>query len=882
MKIDSNHSIEYNIKRIAAVGTILLLAFAVTLIVVQSRLADSQVRLTGTIIPTQRKLGELTAAVGDLFLRQNEIVSADAHRIAQFRNRDREESAVRSNHTALTVLMSKPAVIKHPKFPKETVETIQRNVEDFLRADAQLYQVATQQLEVQSQFQAAVASLENDLRKLMIDSAGAAGILRLEYVAALRSIQRQLDSTALREQDLRAVVIGDARCQLDTISELDTAVLQLGVLAGKVGLATNQDAMNSVVANELNQNRRQIQNALQKLEIFTSGSKIANRISSMRAVAIELADRVGNEARQDSLASLRREMLKQNSNLLVIQSAAARTAANLNAQISHLREFNEALVSDANASAAQTIWGSRFATAVVSLIGLALAINSGLRVRQSVRQLHQQNEALEKLSQQLASANATLEATVAERTASLQMILDNTGEGVLSVDLQGRLQPERSAIVTRWCGKASADARLWEYLGAEDAHFANSLEIAFMQIADQVFPFEVAVGQAPSRFQRHGRTFALGFREIREGEQMRKVLVIIRDITQQLEAERVERESRELHKLIGNLLKDRACFQQHLEECANLVASLEDNTDMVSVKRTLHTIKGNTAILGFQRLADWTHDMESVLAEEQRLPSTQEYRSLQELWKQSLMTISDYLTIERADTVELHPQHFDQLRALAVESQIAEEVNQLIEYWNYEPVAMHFDRLAKYAKQIAQRLNKELRVVVEDDAVRVPRNCLNTFWASLIHVVRNSIDHGIETPAERLLAEKSNAGTIRLSANLAGDLLRIQISDDGRGIRWDKVRAKAEQNGLPHVTQSDLIEAVFSDGLSTSESVTDLSGRGVGLSAVREACTTRHGNVELLSEPKQGTTFTFSFNLSHLKHLAESYPPRDAANLLSC
>lgn len=881
MKISSNHSIEYNIKRIAVVGAFLLLAFGTTLVVVQSRLADSQDRLTGTIVPTQRKLGELTAAVGDLFLRQNEIVSADATRIGQFNNRDREEAAVRKNHAALTVLMSQPAVVKHPQFPADTVENIQRNVEEFLKTDAQLYQVAAQQLQVQNQFQSAVASLENDLKELMIDSAGAAGILRLEYVVALRNIHRQLDNTQLNEQDLRAVVVGDARSQLDTISELDTAVLQLGVLAGKVGLATDQDAMNSLVANELTQNRRQIKNALRTLEIFTTGNKIAGRITSMRSVAMELADRVGNEVRKDSLASLRREMLKQNANLLVIQSAAASTAANLNAQISLLREFNDALVADANTSAASTIWGSRVATAVVSLIGLALAITSGIRVRQSVRQLREQNEALENLSQQLASANTTLEATVAERTASLQMILDNTGEGVLSVDLQGRLLPERSAIVTRWCGKASAQATLWDYLGAEDSQFANNVEIAFLQIADQIFPFEVAAGQAPSRFQRHGRTFALGFREIQEGGLTCKVLVIIRDITQQLEAERVERESRELHKLIGNLLKDRSGFQQHLEECANLIASLENNGDLVAVKRILHTVKGNAAILGFQRVADWVHEIESNLAEEDRLPSTPELQSLREIWKQSLMTIGNYLTIDRAETVELHPQHFDQLRALACESHIAVEVNQLIEYWKYEPVAMHFDRLGKYSKQIAQRLDKELRVIVEDEAVRVPRNCLNTFWASLIHVVRNSIDHGIETPADRLIAEKPKAGTIRLTAKLSGDQLRIQISDDGRGIDWEKVRMKAKQHGLPHLTQADLIEAVFSDGLSTSESVTDLSGRGVGLSAVREACTSRFGSVELRSEPKQGTTFTFSFSLNKLKRFADAHAAKDAASLLA-
>ncbi len=261
MKINSNHSIESNIKRIAFVGAFLLLTFATTLVVVQSRLADSQDRLTETIVPTQRKLGELTAAVGDLFLRQNEIVSADNTRIGQFSNRDQEEAAVRKNHAALTVLMSQPEVVSHPRYPADTMEDIQRNVEEFLKADAQLYQVAKQQLEVQGEFQQAVAALESDLKKLMIDSAGAAGILRLEYVAALRNIHRQLTNTEFNEQDLRAIVVGNARSQLDTISELDTAVLQLGVLAGKVGMAANQDAMNSLVANELNQNRRQIQNA---------------------------------------------------------------------------------------------------------------------------------------------------------------------------------------------------------------------------------------------------------------------------------------------------------------------------------------------------------------------------------------------------------------------------------------------------------------------------------------------------------------------------------------------------------------------------------------------------------------------------------------------
>ncbi len=179
MNLNNNNSIEKNIKRIGVVGAVLLLAFATTLFVVQHRLIDSQDRLTDTILPIKRKLGELTANVGALFLRQNEIISTDSTRIKQFSNREREEAKIRENHVALTILLSKPSVARHPKFPVETVEEIQRDVDDFLRADTQLCLVAARQCEVRNQFENAIQSLESDLQNLMIDSAGAAGVLRL-------------------------------------------------------------------------------------------------------------------------------------------------------------------------------------------------------------------------------------------------------------------------------------------------------------------------------------------------------------------------------------------------------------------------------------------------------------------------------------------------------------------------------------------------------------------------------------------------------------------------------------------------------------------------------------------------------------------------------
>ena len=859
-----NQSIEKNIKLIALVGAALLVALTATLIIVQNRLGDSQARLTERIVPTQRKLGELTAAVGDMFLRQNEIVAADTMDLEKFKNRVAEETAIRSNHSALTVLLSSPELRNHPAYPKDSIGDIQRDVEAFLHADSQLYNSAEKGLIIHQQFTSAVASLDSDLKKLMIDSAGAAGVLRLEYVASLRRINQQLDKHELDETEIRAAVIGDARVQLSTISELDTAVLRLGVLAGKVGLAASQDSMNSLIANELSQNRHQIQESLEKLVGFTSGSKIAGRIASMRAVALELADRVGNEVHKGSLASIRREMLAQDQQILEIQSVAATTAKNLNTHIDTLREFTEALAHDANRSASATIWGSRLATVIVTIVGLVLSVSAGMRVGQSVVALRSQNEDLAELSAKLSAANTNLEAIVAERTASVQMILDNTGEGVLSVGLDGVLLPERSKTVTQWCGKAHEGAKLWDYLGAEDEEFASNLEIAFEQIASQVFPFEVAAGQAPEKFTLHGRCFSLGFREILESGHTTKVLVLIRDITRQLESERIETEARELHKLIGNLLKDQSGFHQHLEESAGLIASIMECKDSLVTKRLLHTVKGNTAILGFQRIADWIHELESRLAEEKRLPSEAELLSLEKLWTDSLSQISDYLIADRRDVVELQPSQIDELLELVSENELADQIHQMVEYWNYEPIAVHLNRLAKNSVKIAERVGKELRVVVEDHGVRLPYSCLKNVWPSLIHVIRNAVDHGLESPSERLAASKPIVGTIKLSASTNGDLLKITISDDGQGINWDGVRQRAKSFGLEHHSQEGLVDALFHDGLSTNDSVTELSGRGVGLSAVRQACSQVKGTIAVESSHRLGTAFVFTFDLRQL------------------
>src|ERR1035438_10475972 len=137
--------------------------------------------------------------------------------------------------------------------------------------------------------------------------------------------------------------------------------------------------------------------------------------------------------------------------------------------------------------------------------------------------------------------------------------------------------------------------------------------------------------------------------------------------------------------------------------------------------------------------------------------------------------------------------------------------------------------------RLADRLNKPMpKVVVDANDVRLPASRFSPFWQATVHVLRNIMDHGIETAEERAAAGKPEAGTVTLRSVATGDQFRIEFSDDGRGIDWGKIASKALEAGLPAERHADLERALFAPGISTAAAVTDLSGRGVGLSRAGE------------------------------------------------
>ncbi len=178
--------------------------------------------------------------------------------------------------------------------------------------------------------------------------------------------------------------------------------------------------------------------------------------------------------------------------------------------------------------------------------------------------------------------------------------------------------------------------------------------------------------------------------------------------------------------------------------------------------------------------------------------------------------------------------------------------------WAYQPTRAHLTRFANQARALGARLGKtEMDIEVVHNGLRLRRERWAPFWTELAHVIRNAVDHGIEHPEERESAGKKRTARLELTTSREGPNIVVTLSDDGRGINWCRVAECAKARGLPAETASELVEALFAPGLSTRHDVTEVSGRGVGLSAVKVATEELGGAVEVQSELGQGTTFRF-------------------------
>jgi two-component system chemotaxis sensor kinase CheA len=182
------------------------------------------------------------------------------------------------------------------------------------------------------------------------------------------------------------------------------------------------------------------------------------------------------------------------------------------------------------------------------------------------------------------------------------------------------------------------------------------------------------------------------------------------------------------------------------------------------------------------------------------------------------------------------------------------------------PVDFAFSRFPRMVRDTANKLGKKVNLVTDGGNTELDKTVIEKISDPLTHLVRNSVDHGIESPEERAAAGKPEEGTVTLSAFYKGGSVMITITDDGKGLDKDKIIAKAIENGVitsaEGMSDTDIFNMIFASGFSTAEVVTDVSGRGVGMDVVRKNIQSLGGSVFIKSEPGQGSVFSISLPLT--------------------
>ncbi|MGI9516700.1 MAG: chemotaxis protein CheA, partial [Pirellulaceae bacterium] len=177
-----------------------------------------------------------------------------------------------------------------------------------------------------------------------------------------------------------------------------------------------------------------------------------------------------------------------------------------------------------------------------------------------------------------------------------------------------------------------------------------------------------------------------------------------------------------------------------------------------------------------------------------------------------------------------------------------------------------FTRFRRLVRDFSLESGKQVQLVIEGEKTELDKRMIDALGEPLVHLVRNSIDHGLELPDDRTALGKPETGRVVLSARHRGNSVHIEITDDGRGINSEKIKSRLVDNGVldsaTELTDAEALEYIWHPGFSTAHKVTDVSGRGVGMDAVRTRINQLNGTIDVKSSQGQGTTFTIRLPLT--------------------
>ncbi len=494
---------------------------------------------------------------------------------------------------------------------------------------------------------------------------------------------------------------------------------------------------------------------------------------------------------------------------------------------------------------------------------------------QLARSFDQMTDNVERLNKEIAQKNAdltdvnqNLEKMVAERTVTINTILDNVKFGFLLLGRDLRLREGFSKSCYDLLGSTLRAGTSFRELFSLEDHRSVALYEAFIEQAfEDDLPEEMTLRQIPTRLKIGERILLIQVTTVRDAGGVASLLFTITDGTT---LEKAERENMR-HKTLVRLLREMEAFRHYLDETRarlNLMRKFVRAGDQVKVRAELHTIKGNTAafdLLDIAKLVHGIEDQAEIGLDSIDLIEKEFELFLQENYEILQINFADDSTDNR---LVIEQKHLDDIITYVNQPNSHDEIRSKVNDWvanmRHKPARVLIGALPEYGERLASRLDKSVDITIEGADVRMDPEVMRPVMHSLIHLVRNSIDHGLEFSHEREALHKPKRGSIRIHCTTTDDNWEITFTDDGRGINLGKVVQKALKNG--HVTEESLanmnreqkLGLIFLSGMSTSENITEISGRGVGMHAVRQAVEHAGGKIFVQTDEGQGTTIRLS------------------------
>lgn len=229
------------------------------------------------------------------------------------------------------------------------------------------------------------------------------------------------------------------------------------------------------------------------------------------------------------------------------------------------------------------------------------------------------------------------------------------------------------------------------------------------------------------------------------------------------------------------------------------------------------------------------------------------------------MVIAKAMVIQNSDLAGLTLNNFN--KSARQLNKITAEIQDMVMAIRMVPLSTTFHRMHRIIRDMNKKLGKETELIIIGENTEVDKNIIEHISDPLMHLIRNSVDHGIEMPEERILKGKSKSGNITIEAKNSGSDVHIQIKDDGKGLDRKKILQKAKENHMltkteEDISDSELFNMILSPGFSTKEIITEFSGRGVGMDVVSTNIELVGGSVSVESIPEQGTTITLKIPLT--------------------